>query len=335
MNNDNLIEVYESISPGVKKIFVVPLIRFNMKQTDYLFLLYKNFFESNNSGIKIKSLSAAAHPEFFFSRVKKEKSVLHYHWFEVHDVKSLIGMLWKMLWIKLYKLSGGKIVWTIHNKFPHTNNFSKVNNYCRKHLAELADKIHVHCSFAVEIMSEKLSVNKNKFFVLKHPEFPAKLIDNEKAKKLLTEKYPTLKFDNKKSFLMFGAIADYKGIKEAAVLFKNDFTDQLLIIAGQVKPWDQKYFDELLLEINDCENIIVIKKMIPEEEVPLFFNSVDYALFNYKDILTSGGVIMALAYNKKIITPSIGCIEEFNSKNIIKFNPGNGSENLKQVISEL
>lgn len=332
---EKLKNIYKNLSKGVEKIYVVPAIRTGYKQTDYLYQLYKVFLESGNPPFTIESLSAAAHPKFFFGSLKNENSILHYHWFELHDYKSFIGILWKIFWIQLYKITGGKVVWTVHNKFPHTHNFIWVNKFFRKYLAKLSDKIHVHCNYAIKIMSAELNVDRKKFFILEHPEFPAKFMEVNTAKSLLTKKYPSINFGNRKTFLMFGNIADYKRINETARLFKDNFKDKLLIVAGQVKLWDTKYFAELQAETENSENVIVIGKLIPEDDVPLFLNSIDYLLFNYRDILTSGGVMMGLSYNKKVITPNIGCIKELVNKDIIKFESENQMENLKRILSEI
>jgi glycosyltransferase involved in cell wall biosynthesis len=330
MDYEKLIEVYNSLLPNLNKVYVVPLINFERRNSDYLYLLYKYFLEKDTF-IKIESLSAAALYKPFIKKLSSEKNLLHYHWFEVHDFKSLLGIIWKLFWILAYKFLGGKIVWTVHNKFPHSNNYKTINKIFRKVLANIADKLHVHCNDAINIMSEIFRVEKNKFFVIRNPEYPVIFISAEKAKIELHRKYSVHHYTDKKIFLMFGAIADYKGIAEAAELFKNNYRDKILLIAGMVKKWDESYFKKLIKVVGAADNIIVIRQSIPDEDVNLFFNAADYILFNYKNILTSAGVLMALSYRKKIIAPALGCIKELEGENFTKYEPGN----LKNILASI
>ena len=42
----------------------------------------------------------------------------------------------------------------------------------------------------------------------------------------------------------------------------------------------------------------------------LYMNSADVMVFPYRDILTSGGIIMAMSFGKAIIAPYLGCISD-------------------------
>ncbi|MDE3058988.1 MAG: hypothetical protein KGJ59_13640, partial [Bacteroidota bacterium] len=98
--------------------------------------------------------------------------------------------------------------------------------------------------------------------------------------------------------------------------------------------WDRKYVAKLLAISSRTSNIAVIAKFIPEADIPLFLNSADYLLFNFSDILTSAGVALALSYKKKIITPSMGCLQELSGNACIKFETGNNKA-LKNILLRL
>ncbi|RPI66932.1 MAG: hypothetical protein EHM47_15705, partial [Ignavibacteriales bacterium] len=107
---------YQKISPDVRKIYVVPKINYSSRCTDYVYLLYKDFLEDKDSKLIIECISIFRHYEIILSRFRNEKSLLHYHWLEVTDLKSLAGMFWKLFCVSIFKLLGGKLVWTVHNK---------------------------------------------------------------------------------------------------------------------------------------------------------------------------------------------------------------------------
>ena len=336
MNENLFVPEYKKLCPGVKKVYVVPSIDYSSPQTNYLYRLYEEFFRNNvTSDIEIESLSVFAHPKFLFSRLKNEQCILHYHWFEVTDVQSILGMIWKLFWILLYRIFGGKIIWTVHNKFPHDKKYLWLNKINRIFFAQIAHRLHVHCKTAVKIMSPILNVQQEKFFIVTLPEFPAIFMAKKDAREALTAKYPQIQIAlDHKIFLMFGAIAEYKGIIETINIFKQWFSNKILIIAGPVKRWDTNYFLEVMKGIKEANNIFVIPEVIPEDAVPLFMNSTDYALFNYKGLLTSASVALALSYKKYIIAPSIGCLTELQGDHCVLFAAGNNEE-LKNILLKL
>ena len=112
MNEEILLKEYQNLCNDVKKVYVVPLINHSFKKTSYLYLLYKSFIEDKEKyNIEIESLSVFAHFKMVFSRLKNERSILHYHWLEISDLKSLSGMIWKLFCITLFKIFNGKIIY--------------------------------------------------------------------------------------------------------------------------------------------------------------------------------------------------------------------------------
>lgn len=331
MNGNLLAAEYKKLSSDVQKVFVVPRITLSTSKTNYLFLLYEDFFTSNDFNIAIESLSVFTHPKLFTSRIKNERSILHYHWFEVNDVQSFFGMIWKLLWIFLYRICGGKIVWTVHNKYPHNRRYFRLNKILRMLFARFVHRLHVHCQTAVAIMSPILRVPKEKFFVIQHPEFPSTVMPSQNAREILFLKYPETQVLNSNiMLLMLGAISSYKGILEVIEIVKQHLPTATLIVAGAVKRWDKIYYNNVMQTASNS-NTIVIPRNIPEDDVPLFMNSADCVVFNFSDILTSGSVLLALHYKKKIVIPSLGCLQELSGNNIFFFTPNN-KESLKNIL---
>jgi glycosyltransferase involved in cell wall biosynthesis len=340
MNEEILLREYQNLCPDVQKVYVVPLINYSFKKTNYLYLLYKNFIvpkdpigEGEKYKIDIESLSVFAHPKIVLSKLKGEKTVVHYHWLEINDIQSLIGMKWKLVWISLYRLFNGKIIWTIHNEFPHSGKYIFLNKVIRKYVAHIANKLQVHCQTAIKIMSPILNVKESKFFIVNHPEFPAELIEKNKAVHLLNQKYFSGKIKSGNIlFLMFGEIAEYKGIKEIVKIFNTLSNEKKLIIVGTVKKGNKNYFKNCVSSIENKDQILTYTERIPDEEVPIFINSCDYVLFNYRNVLTSGSVFLALNYKKNIIIPLKGCLKELSGQNVISFNEESDLKNILLTI---
>ncbi len=304
MNEEKLLKEYFALVPHLKKIYVVPLSNPKNKNTDYLYQFYKEIIEGNAGNLRIEFLSVYLHFKIFVKKLYHENNLLHYHWFEVTDLKSLSGSFWKIFWITFYKIIGGKIIWTIHNKSPHSNKYKFLNIIFLRYLAKISNRLHVHCESAIKIMAPILKVPESKFFIVKHPDFKVEIIDKQKSIKLLQNKFPQIKIDSqKKIFLTFGAIAEYKGLVEIINLF-SAYNNSILIIAGLVKKGNESYFKKMLVASGNKDNIFIISKFIDEEELNLFFGISDFVIFNFDDILTSGSIILALNYNKKVIAPA-------------------------------
>lgn len=111
MEATSLDEIYASVNVDAKTIYVVPLIRYSLKRSDYLYLLYEELL--NGEKYTIESISVFNHFKLVVAILKNKNAILHYHWLEFQDLKSLLGMPWKIACIYLFKKLGGNIVWKI------------------------------------------------------------------------------------------------------------------------------------------------------------------------------------------------------------------------------
>ena len=312
--DQSLYDVYSKLANSENfTVYVVPLIRFNYKKSDYLYLLYKNLISKD--GIEIKSLSIAEHWKIALSGIRSSDKILHYHWLECTDIRSLLGMIYKFINIFIYSLLGGKILWTVHNKMPHNNRFEKINFRLRSWMAKNADKLHIHCKSMIPEISEFYRVPESKFVVIPHPRFPAEQIDRTVAINEINHLRNLNLSEENTIFLMFGNISHYKQIEDVCRIFKDLDNNLILLIVGPVKKGQLHYFNQINKCSRESINIRLVPHFIKEEHVPFYFNAADCVLFNYREILTSGAVELADSYNKPIIAPNLGCIRELSGKN--------------------
>lgn len=320
----------ELISAEILTVFVVPLIRYNYQKSDYLYLLYKDLIDDPE--YIINDLSFWGHIRFCLSPIRNQSTVLHYHWFECVDFRSLGGMFYKVMCIALYKLFGGKLVWTAHNKMPHTQKMVRLNRVLRRWMARRADLIHIHCSCAIPEISSFLDVPEGKFRVVEHPRFPTEEIDRETAITEINQKHGSSIKPDDTLFLIFGNISRYKQIDAVCKIFSTMEEQNKLIIVGPVKKGELSYYHKIKSIADKYSNIVLIPHFVPEKDVPLYYNSADCAIFNYRDVLTSGGVILAESYNLPMILPDKGCLQEKESEVIHKFSTAEHFEKLIKTI---
>lgn len=330
MEDSSLKEIFASLNPNAEKVFVVPLIRYSHKQSDYLYLLYEELIEDGK--LDIQSISVFNHFKLITGILRNRNAILHYHWLEFQDFKSLLGMPWKMICIYLFHKMGGKLVWTLHNEFPHDQKYLGLHSYLHQKMAKWADVLHVHCETALHKMKNRLDAEEEKFRIVAHPEFPASPIDKETAIQNLNEQYDLRLLPDEPILLMFGNISRYKQIEKAATIVESLETDCKLIVAGPVKKGNLDLFRELKTISENGERLILIPDFIPENKVSWFYSASDICLFNYREILSSGGYHMAQAYQKTIIAPRMGCLkEEANKSNVILFDE---ESELKSLLTD-
>ena len=222
----------------------------------------------------------------------------------------MLGMPWKMLCIYLFHKLGGNIVWTLHNEFPHDQKYLGLHSYLHKKMASWSRVLHVHCEKASDLMSRRLEAPIEKFRLVPHPEFPSEPIDKDLAKENLNEHYNCGLKPDLPTLLMFGNISRYKQIEKVADLVIGLKQDCKLLVVGPVKKGNMRLFDQLEEKQKQSNRIKIIPHFIDEKQVPWFYSAAALCVFNYREILSSGGYHMAKAYQKQIIAPDMGCLSE-------------------------
>jgi len=319
MEVQSLSDIYSSSGLKEGTVYVVPKIRYQHKDSDYLYLLYEPVLKQNN--YRIESVSVFGHIKFVIKAITSKNVLLHYHWFEFQDFKALSGMSWKVLCIFTFKLFGGKLVWTVHNLKPHDRKWLKFHKFIQTWLAKKADHLHVHCISAMVEVSEFLSVSSSKISVLPHPDFPVKHYSKFEAIQYLNSKFSLSLDTNLPLILFFGNISNYKRIEEALIVLNSIDIKHQVLIAGPVKKGQINLLKILEDTAQKHSNIKILPSFIQDEWIPYIFSASDISFFNFDDILTSGSFQMALDYDKKIIAPNKGCLSEFSeADNVFLFN---------------
>jgi glycosyltransferase involved in cell wall biosynthesis len=84
----------------------------------------------------------------------------------------------------------------------------------------------------------------------------------------------------------------------------------------------------------DDDRIILYPYKIPDDEIQIYMNACDIIVTPYRDVLTSGQVILAMSFNKPIIAPKLGCIiDVLDEKGSILYNP-NINDSLIQALEK-
>ncbi|TGU70213.1 glycosyltransferase [Geomonas terrae] len=236
--------------------------------------------------------------------------ILHFHWpAYIYSDSSVAAFIQKLLSfyqaIREAKRSGYKILWTVHNLFPHERNNIILEYIGRVILASLADVVFVHFAQAKKKVSLLFGRTKN-VEIIPHGTFSSIFKNNcSKAEARTALGLAPQSF----VYLLFGPVRPYKGIEKAIEAFKLlDISDSVLVIAG--RPSDKGLSETVIAEAQNDDRIKPFLKFIEEDEVQFFFNAADVVLLPYNNVFTSGNLFLALTFDKPVIAPATGIITE-------------------------
>lgn len=239
--------------------------------------------------------------------------VLHLHWLEPYlrgknPLSQIIYGLKFLIDIYLTRLSGVRLVWTIHNQIEHDNPFPQLERWIRQLVLNLSDRIIVHHQLALDGLRQDYQIDVNKVDIIPHGHYRtvyASAIDQRQAREQLS--LPV----TGKIYLYFGVLRPYKGLEYLLEVWQRNqdiLEDCQLVIAGFA--YDSLYLQELQAKIDQTPNIVFYPEFIKDEQIPVFFSAVDFLVFPYRQILTSGSVILAMSYGKPVTAPRLGAIPE-------------------------
>ncbi|WP_304066857.1 glycosyltransferase [Pedobacter glucosidilyticus] len=284
-------------------------------------LFYEGVFIESSK--HLESLSVLKNIKYY-----RQFDFVHIHWthtfmIDEKQIKTIFKSLKFILNVLFLKILKVKLFWTIHNISNHENKNTSIEIFFLRILAKyLVDKIIVHSKYIKPdvIKSYKLSPsNFDKVVVIKHGnycDFYKNDISKQEARKLL-------ELDNSDFiYLFFGMIREYKGIAELISIFNkiSDNKVKLLIVGKVSLTTGLKDFIELINASNN--KILGAFDYIPNDHVQYYINAADVMVLPYKNISTSGSLLLAMSFGKAVIIPDFGFVSEYiDSKGILTYTP--------------
>jgi glycosyltransferase involved in cell wall biosynthesis len=272
----------------------------------------------------------------FFSSWKHFHSVrlVHLNWFENLDESSIFRALTsffkKMIVLTTIKVSGKKLVWTMHNRISHEKKTSLLSNWIRYFLIHWSHRIIIHSEISRSLLVERYSGVSAKIFYLPHPEFigdygPIPIHE------------PDVLISKPLVLLFMGAVKPYKNL-ELLIKAVSPFKERVkLIIAGN--PNSDAYRHKIIHMASPAGNIDLRLKFIPDHEIPSLVQESDVLVLPYDLIssLNSGTVLLAFSYRKTVICPEIGTIEDLGplKNNVFHYHYKSEEEHLHLLSQKI
>lgn len=233
--------------------------------------------------------------------------VLHLHWThgpatDKSFIKALIGFAVFQLSLILLKIRQKKIVWTIHNLVNHEKCrvwLDRINSIL---VGAQANVVLVHGNSSIEVVREYLFLSNKKIHVVHHGNYDG----------VISSRPVVSRHKRGVQFLFFGIIRPYKGVLTLIDVFGRLNGPHCLHISG--RPCSEE-LKKMIIEKSSLDNRISLSlEFISEKELEGFLGQCDVVVLPYKDVLTSGSLLMALTAGRPVIAPKSGLIPEYVSE---------------------
>ena len=250
--------------------------------------------------------------------------LIHLHW---TDLFLLAGKPWWsvmksclfLLELLLLRLRGAKIVWTVHNIVNHEDYHGQIELFFNKLILRLCDRLIIHCEAARhEVIQTYKSLLNSRIAIIPHGHYK----DHYENQISRVHARNLLKIGPKDTvFLHFGAIRPYKGIPQLIEAFRKLKSEKVrLLIAGLPNSNDIRA--EIEKQCREDRRIRAVLEFVPKDQVQVYMNASDVVVMPFRDILTSGSVVLTMGFAKAIIAPRLGCLPEIlNEKGAILYDP--------------
>ncbi|MEW6610011.1 MAG: glycosyltransferase family 4 protein [Patescibacteria group bacterium] len=233
-------------------------------------------------------------------------NVVHIHWPSILYASrwrfvSLFKLALRVGIVILAKMRGDRIVWTMHNIRDHEGKNVWLDVCAHWFLLRLSDAIIVHTPAGADLLKKEYKRVEN-VHCIPHPNYigfhgprfplPDPALAAEHRLKL-----------NDKVFLSFGSIRPYKNLELIINVFNRLPDDYTLIVAG--KSFYPSYLAALRARTRK-NNVRFVPRTISNEDTPRYFSLARASLFAFREVLTSGSVILSQSYGVPVIAPRRG-----------------------------
>jgi beta-1,4-mannosyltransferase len=238
-------------------------------------------------------------------------NVLHLHWTHYHYAQSnrrasITAFMKFVAKLLLARGLGYRIVWTMHNVFPHERSSPPILDYLGQTLmAQLATSVIVHCNYGQEMLAHYFR-RQSKVFVVPHPNYCDVLSSGgsrEEARVELELQQSGL------VFLFFGSIRPYKGVADLIAAFRKiPYAHQALVIAG--KPANEDIRADITARVAGDTRIFMHLGYAPDRKLEMYLRAASVVVLPFREVLTSGSAMFALSAGRPVVAPAIGCLPE-------------------------
>ena len=255
--------------------------------------------------------------------------VVHLHWIEhvIGDpgpgprrlplLAARSGRL--VLALRALRRLGVPVVWTIHNLRPHERRIRWLDSGLQRHVFRACDSAIVHSDYARTRVEKELG-GRTPVAVVRHGNYEGVYPPERRSRAELRRalRLPQDAF----VYLAFGLVREYKRLPEAIRAFRELHGDDLrFVVAG--RPRSEELADALRTTAAGDPRVRLDLERIADEDVPAYHRAADAAVLAYREVFSSGALMLALTFGLPVVAPAGGAAREtVGNPGLEEFEPG-------------
>jgi glycosyltransferase involved in cell wall biosynthesis len=221
---------------------------------------------------------------------------------------------------------GGLLFWTKHNLGPHDFEHADLSEQLSAAIGQLADVVIAHSPAAAKAVADLYRIGLEHVALQLHGNYRTVYAPTARqvARRALGID------DGRRCVLLFGRIMPYKGASELIDALARLADPRLhLLLAGKQPLTPPEIPDSL------ANRVTMIDRALTDAEVSTVFAACDGVALPYRQILTSGTLLLALGYNRPVIVPRLSTLMEVASDQVAFVYDPADREGLARALTEL
>lgn len=311
-----------------------PVARLNPYQA----LLYKKFAEAGITVVPI--LKHLDFDELASNTLEADQLILHLHWTSwvlsesetADQTREATDAFLQRL--RTLKDSGWRIVWTVHNVYPHDARFTEEESRLQSKLVQIADVVHVMSDDSGESMTGIVDIPENKELVSPHPSYVGAYPDY------------VSRFDARSTlgigadelvFCLVGALKKYKGLGRIQSAFErliDEHPDRKfrLIVAGGAD--DNEHVSAEIERMEKHPRVLVSDSPIHVERMQYLLRASDVGIVHYLRSLNSGAAFLYKSFGLPVIASDTPTFRRELSEVTTEFVAGDSEADLMRAMEK-
>jgi glycosyltransferase involved in cell wall biosynthesis len=264
--------------------------------------------------------------------LRSQRILFHLHWEDailraVKDTGSASQLAQAFLRdVESFVDEGGLLIWTKHNLGPHDFEHAELSEQLSAAIGQLADVVIAHSPAAAKAVVDLYRIGLERVALQLHGNYQTVYTPTARqvARRALGID------DDRRCVLLFGRITPYKGTSELIDALARLADPRLhLLLAGKQPMTPPEIPDSL------SNRITIINRALTDAEVSTVFGACDAVALPYRQILTSGTLLLALGYNRPVIVPRLPTLMEVASDQVAFVYDPADREGLARALTEL
>lgn len=205
------------------------------------------------------------------------------------------------------RLRGMKLLWTANNLGSHERHHPRLERWLWSFFLNSVDAFVTHSEAgASAVRAYHAALRQTPHFVVPEPHFRSLRhddVDRDGARERLG--LPR----SARVALFVGRIRPYKCVEHLISVFSTCSGDDLrLIVAG--RPHSSDMARRVEQAAGQDRRIELVLEHVPENQLQYYFFACDLVVLPYREIFLSGAALLALSYDRPIVVPRLGALED-------------------------